>query len=334
MVFQRLFDVMERPLRLAVLETPAGFELNSAWVAGQVATFLEKRFPNLDLEVTVVPARKRGTDFSPDAPGVVAPLFSANVIYLGAGSPTYAVRQLEGSLAWHILAARHRLGAGVAAASAGTLAIGALTLPVYEVFKVGEDVHWKPGLDLLGPFGLSVVWVPHWNNTDGGANLDTSRCFMGESRFAELLGLLPAGMVVIGIEEHTGALLDLQAGTCQVLGRGGVIVLREGQEKRFERGRSFAIEELGAFSLPEPSGDLPAEVWRRVVAAEADRKTVIAVDPPPEVLALLEQRRLARTRRDWRAADRVRDQILMLGWHIRDTPSGPELVPLEDSPEL
>jgi hypothetical protein len=45
-VFHRLFSSLTHPIRLAILETPAGFELNSAWVAGQVADFLEKRLQN------------------------------------------------------------------------------------------------------------------------------------------------------------------------------------------------------------------------------------------------------------------------------------------------
>jgi cysteinyl-tRNA synthetase len=42
----------------------------------------------------------------------------------------------------------------------------------------------------------------------------------------------------------------------------------------------------------------------------------------------MRKRQLARTHRDWHAADTIRDQISDLGWHVRDTPSGPELVPI------
>jgi len=40
-VFEALARVLPTPLRVAVLDTPAGFELNSARVAGRVADFLE-----------------------------------------------------------------------------------------------------------------------------------------------------------------------------------------------------------------------------------------------------------------------------------------------------
>ena len=41
--------------------------------------------------------------------------------------------------------------------------------------------------------------------------------------------------------------------------------------------------------------------------------------------ALLEQRQAARERRDFAAADAIRDQLREAGWLVRDTPEGPEL---------
>jgi subtilisin family serine protease len=328
-IYHRLFTGLDSPIRLAVLETPAGFELNSAWVAGRVATFIEKRLRNFDPQTAVVPARRRDSEFSPDDPDILAPLLSSNVIYMGAGSPTYAVRQLQDTLAWHTLSARHRLGATLVIASASVLAAGALTIPVYEIYKVGEDVHWKAGLDLLGPYGLSLVFVPHWNNNDGGTDLDTSRCFMGLPRFAQLLDLLPDTITVVGIDEHTALALDLNAQTCQVMGRGGVTLLRHSEERRFDsdKDRSFPIAELGSLRTPSESTGIPVDVWEWVRQAAPQTETVVAPAPTSEVLDLAKKRQRARTQLDWRTADRLRDQISSLGWDIRDTPSGPELVP-------
>ena len=47
--------------------------------------------------------------------------------------------------------------------------------------------------------------------------------------------------------------------------------------------------------------------------------------PPPDPAALLEQRQAARERRDFAAADAIRDQLREAGWLVRDTPDGPEL---------
>src|SRR5712691_10851811 len=137
------------PIRACVLETPAGFEPNSARVAGRLADFLRQRLAEFDVQVEVVPARKRGTLLSPDEPQVVAPLLEVNYLVLGPGSPTYAAKQLDGSLAWHAILARHRLGAPLILASAAAIAASAHALPVYEIYKVGEDLGWKAGLNLL-----------------------------------------------------------------------------------------------------------------------------------------------------------------------------------------
>ena len=186
----RLFETIARdlpqPLRIAVLETPAGFELNSERVAGRVADYLRVRLSNYAPQVSVIAARRRETPYSPDSAEISAPLLRAGLIFAGPGSPTYAARQLAGSLAWDRVRARIGSGSSAVFASAAAIAVGQYALPVYEIYKAGHDLHWQPGLDLFGPFGLRVVFVPHWNNSEGGAELDTSRCFMGQARFAEL----------------------------------------------------------------------------------------------------------------------------------------------------
>ncbi len=328
-VLQRL----SLPIRAAVLETPAGFELNSAQVAGRVADFIGRRLQNYRPEVAIVPARKRGTPFSPDEPDIVAPLLDANLIFLGPGSPTYAARQLRGSLAWHTLNARHRLGAAVVLASAATIAASAYALPVYEIYKVGEEVHWYPGLDFFGPYGLSLVFVPHWNNAEGGTELDTSRCFMGRSRFESLLEMLPHNATVVGIDEHTALVISSGSGTGRVIGKGGVTILREGEEWRFGTDAEFPISHLGPFHVPEPQTGIPPQVWQRVLAARAKRANVIEATPSPEVLAIVEEREGARSRKDWASADALRERIEALGWQISDTPQGPELQAKIGSPE-
>jgi hypothetical protein len=328
-VYHWLFDVLDGPIRPAILETPAGFEPNSEWVARQVADFIQERLQNFSPQVTVVPARRRGTEFSPDEPQIVTPILSSNVIFIGPGSPTYAVRQLRDSLAWYMLTARHRLGGAVILASAATLAISAYTLPVYEIYKVGEDLHWQAGLDFFGPFGLSLVFVPHWNNQDGGAHLDTSRCYMGRARFAQLLARLPAEVTVVGIDEHTALIVDLTTEICRLMGRGGVTLLRRGEATHFDSGQSFRLAELGPFCRPDMSAGVPPHIWQqaRAVQVQSPSRKRASLQPSDQVLTLVEERQAARARCDWAAADALRDRIGELGWHIRDTSNGPELIP-------
>ncbi len=325
-----LLQGMDPAPQVAVLETPAGFEPNSAQVAGKVADFFKERLQNHHPRVTVVPARKRNTPFSPDNPDIIAPLLQADVIFLGPGSPTYAVRQLRDTLAWDTLIARHRLGTAVILASAATVAAGAHTLPVYEIYKVGEDLHWHDGLDLLGHYGLPLVFIPHWDNHEGGADLDTSRCFMGQERFARLLALLPEGLTVVGLGEHTALVIDLARESCQVMGLGQVAVLRDGGEKLFRSGQNFALAELGNFRRPNPEEGIPADVWEHVQTVHKTHSSAAPpADPPAEVLSLVEARETARSRREWTTADDLRNQIAALGWQVQDAPSGTEIAPLE-----
>lgn len=328
-VFESLARVLPTPLRVAVLETPAGFELNSERVAGRVADFLAARLQNYRPQVSVVPARARGTRASPDDPELTAPLLRADLLFMGPGSPTYAVRQLTGSLAWRRMIARQRVGATLACASAAVIAISAWALPVYEIYKAGLDLHWQPGLDLFGPYGLKLVFVPHWNNAEGGAELDTSHCFMGAARFESLRGGLPPDATVVGIDEHTALAIDLADGAAAVLGAGDVTVLQAAGEHRFSAGGRFSLAEFGPFAWPEPAAGLPPEVWAEALAvAEEDAVELPAQPVPAEVLALVAERQAARARRDWAASDALRARIAALGWGVRDTPAGAQVEPL------
>lgn len=322
-IYDWLFQRLPASPQVCVLETPAGFELNSDKVAGRVADYLAYRLQNYRPQVTVVPARRRNSPFSPDDPAIVAPLRQAEVIFMGPGSPTYAVRQLQGSLAWDLLVARHRLGCALILASAATLAVSARTLPVYEIYKVGEDLHWQAGLDILGRYGLPVVFIPHWDNYDGGAELDTSRCFMGRRRFEQLAALLPPGLLTVGIDEHTALILDPVQQECRVMGKSGVTLITAAGETQFQSGESFGLEKLGSFHCPAPPTMVSAAVWEMVSVARSQQVAEPAL--PAEVRSLVEARQSARAGKDWAAADRLRAQLAQLGWEVKDTPAGPEV---------
>lgn len=314
--------------RVSILETPAGFQPNSALVASKVGEFLVDRLQEHQPQVTVIPARKRNTAFSPDDPIIVEPMLRSQVLFLGPGSPTYAARNLKDTLAWHSLLSRHRRGAAVVLASAAAICCGMYALPVYEIYKAGEDLHWQPGLDWLSAYGLQLVFISHWNNNEGGAELDTSRCFMGQDRFARLLSMLPPSSVVVGIDEHTALVFDLNARQCLVMGNGAVTIRRHDTETIYQTGRTFPMEELGPFHLLEPpvdgSDDMedPASVEEVEATALQDPATP---SPTQELLDLVARRETARSSRDWVKSDTLRRAIRAGGWEVRDTPSGPEL---------
>jgi hypothetical protein len=351
-VFERVLRHLPMRPRLALLETPAGFELNSARVISRVGEFLVHRLQNYQPQIEIVAARKRGTPFSPDDPQTVAPLLSADLIFMGPGSPTYAVRQLRDSLAWQYLLARHRLGAALVLASAATIAISASALPVYEIYKVGEDLHWKGGLDFFAAYGLDLVFVPHWNNTEGGDELDTRHCFMGEERFTRLMAMLPGDMTIVGLDEKTALLIDPETGQCQVVGAGGVTLLhtghlhkrsaassvleeglqelieqRESHSHYFREGQSFPLSDIGPFRAYHPEANLPSDVWQKALAAARKSEPASPSGPSEEILTWLQEREQARLHKDYQSADSLREKIEQAGWLIKDTPQGAQLNP-------
>ena len=345
-VLDRLLRTLPHSPSICLLETPAGFELNSDQVIRKVADFINVRLQNYQPRVNIVPARKRNSFFSPDDPNLASPLLEADMIFMGPGSPTYAVRQLRNSVTWSYLVARHRLGAALVLASAAAIAISAYSLPVYEIYKVGDDLHWKPGLDFFGPYGLPLVLVPHWNNNDGGKNLDTSRCFMGEQRFADLTSLLPPDQTIIGIDENTALILDLREGQAHVIGQGGVTIARTWNHysdpalkiepgiglkllNTFTNGQAFPLSECCPLVFPKEHEGISQQDWIKALKRFASQKNSSQDHgpsqngPPDEVLEISQKRQQARIQRDWQTSDSLREKIEELGWYVRDTPNGP-----------
>jgi hypothetical protein len=323
-IFESLARLISGPVHVAVLETPAGFELNASIVAGRVGDFLKTRLQNYKPTIDIIPARKKGTEFSPDNLEILKPLLRANIIFMGPGSPTYLARQLQGTLAWDIIRARHRLGATLIFASAATISVGAWVLPVYEIYKVGEDVHTKEGLHIFSDLGMDLSFVPHWNNAEGGTDLDTSRCFVGIERFDQWRKLLPPHNILVGLDEHSGIIMDFEKGACDVHGVSSVSVVKNTSMEIYPAGSSFSLNELGNFNVSDPiEKGIRPDVWEMVVnASKVDDENA----PPDEALELLEQRKDARARKDFAESDRLRGQIAELGWIVQDSKEGQKLI--------
>ncbi|MDE0374839.1 MAG: hypothetical protein OXK16_02605 [bacterium] len=206
-----------RAREVLVLDTPYGFQENAAILSERLTGFFRT---SLVVEAGV--ASYRSARAGPVAlERMLAAVRHARYVFAGPGSPGYALGVWRDT---GLAAALRDLlsgGATVTLASAAALTAGVKTLPVYEIYKVGTDLEWLEGLDLASHLGLEAVVVPHWNNTEG-QGFDTSRCYMGRRRFEILRAQLPDGTGVIGVDEHTAAIIDFGRGTLDVLGAGGV----------------------------------------------------------------------------------------------------------------
>ena len=311
-VHERMFRELTPPVRVAILETPAGFQPNTAVVAGKIGEFLRDKLRNYKPEIAIIPARRKGSAFSPDDADLLAPMLSANYVFLGPGSPTYAVRHLEDTLAYRYLVRRHLQGAALSLASAAAFAISAEVVPVYEVFKVGADPRWVRGLDLLGLYGLEVAIVPHWNNAEGGDEVDTTHGFIGLDRFNELRERLPTSTHIVGIDEHTALVIDPAAGSGLVMGKGTVTLCHADREIVVPSGESFDLDQLGTLR----DAIVPHDFEPEPLAVSAP----IAL--PDGAAELLEQREAARASKQWARSDALRDQLAAMGIIVQDTREG------------
>jgi hypothetical protein len=157
-------------------------------------------------------------------------------------------------------------------ASAAAIAMGRYALPVYEIYKVGEEPHWVEGLNLLAPYGFDLAILSHWNNAEG-ATFDTRYCFMGQPRFDVLEGLLPDSTVVLGIDEYTACVLDLGRNEGRVMGAGVVTIRRNGPEEKLEAGASFSLDRLRSQAAARESRSPPSrapDVAEKVVAGAGE----------------------------------------------------------------
>ncbi|HXQ42994.1 MAG TPA: hypothetical protein VN816_00005, partial [Acidimicrobiales bacterium] len=254
------------PVHGVLLDTPFGFQTNAPEIAARAVAYFRD---SVGATLEVAGIRSAADLAPPHGDAVIARIAAAPFVFSGPGSPTYALRQWRGTLVPAVLAEKLALGGAVTFASAAALALGALSVPVYEVYKVGEDARWVEGLDLLGPLGLPVALIPHYDNAEGGTH-DTRYSYLGEQRLAGLEDELPDGTFVLGVDEHTALCLDLDAGSALVAGHGGVTVRARGRSARIESGQTLPIERLVqmADDLAHPPG--PGAPPPTVTEAPAD----------------------------------------------------------------
>jgi len=248
--------------RAVLLDTPYGFQENAAEISQRTVDYFAQRV-QLAIDIAGFPGPLAVTpadrSTQPTA-AALARLRAADLVFAGPGSPTYALSTWRGSPVPEALADKLAHGGIAVFSSAAALTVGRFSLPVYEIYKVGQPIHWLDGLDLLSPlgFGAHCVVVPHWDNAEGGTH-DTRFCYMGERRLSALEEMLPDDAWVLGIDEHTALVVDLDAGEAAVIGRGGVTVRRRGAADRLTAGTRLPVGDLiAAGRNMTPKGAAPS----------------------------------------------------------------------------
>ena len=221
---RRLTSLLPSPVKAVVLDTPYGFQENAPELATKAVEYFKTSI-NVDLVVAGL-VRLHDTHIAADPVAIergLRALSDADYIFAGPGSPTYALRQWAGSSVARIIIDKLNNGGIVTFASAAALTLGKATVPVYEVYKVGQDVQALDGLDILAAIGINAAVIPHYDNTEG-ANHDTRFCYLGEARLQMFESLLDEDTYVLGVDEHTGLVIDLDAATASVVGNSNVTI--------------------------------------------------------------------------------------------------------------
>jgi cyanophycinase-like exopeptidase len=225
-----------------LLDTPYAFQENAADISARTQAYFAR---SVNLEVDVV---------SPSDPGLtreqvaadIAAIRTSDWVFAGPGSPSYALSKWRDGRVPEALRDRIAAGTGVTIiASAAAAAMGYLAVPVYEIYKVGADPHWLEGLDLLGLLGLKVAVIPHYDNAEGGTH-DTRFCYMGERRLSMIEGQMPPDSAVLGVDEHTALVFDLESEQVEVIGKGAATVRKAGVSTILAAGSSLTLADLTA----------------------------------------------------------------------------------------
>jgi cyanophycinase-like exopeptidase len=343
-------------VRAVFLDTTAGFESNADAITAKAVEYYSHR---LQTELQVVSFRHSERASEADIARAVATLRSANFIFAGPGSPTYALEHWRGSPVWEAVVDAWRRWAVLLFASAASITLGKFALPVYEIFKAGRDPHWVEGLDLLGEIGLDLAIVPHFNDSSGGDNYDSRFCYMGAARFDALQAQLPPDVTILGIDEYTGIRFDPATRQATVIGQGRVTVLANSTRTEYPSGSVIPFSDLQSakrevvhtydggnahfgyeFAETDDAADprdslaafiselksvSPEERIELLARAEAVSRSVADAqqdDPAVLIDLILELRSALRAASRWDLADRARDVLVQLGYEIKDGREG------------
>jgi hypothetical protein len=239
-----LTALLPSPVKAVVLDTPYGFQENAPELASRAVEYFHTSV-NVDIAVAGL-VRLHDTHIAADPVAIergLRTMTDSDYIFAGPGSPTYALRQWAGSNVANIIKSKLANGGIVTFASAAALTLGKATVPVYEVYKVGQDVQILEGLDILSAIGVNAAVIPHYDNAEGG-NHDTRFCYLGEARLELFESMLDSDTYVLGVDEHTGLVINLDTEEAKVVGNGTVTIRLRDKSFVYESGALLPLEVL------------------------------------------------------------------------------------------
>jgi cyanophycinase-like exopeptidase len=224
---QKIIKATGKDLNPLNLSTPYGFQENKDELSAKIEKYFEV---NVGTKVTT-------------SDNLLSDIENSSWAFAGPGSPTYNLKQWKSSGADKALS--NLLGRGsLVLASAAAMSIGNKVMPVYEMYKVGDDPYWLDGLNILeAATGIKAAVIAHYNNAQGGTH-DTRYCFAGQKRMTVLETQLDNEVAILGIDEHTGIAFDLESKSAEVFGKGVITFKRGDSVKTYENKAIVPLSEF------------------------------------------------------------------------------------------
>ena len=287
---RKLTSLLPQPVQAVVLDTPYGFQENAPELASRAQDYFHTSI-NVEIEIAGL-VRLHDTHIAADPVQIERGLrrvANADYIFAGPGSPTYALRQWSGSPVASIITGKLQTGGIVTFASAAALTLGKATVPVYEVYKVGQDVERLDGLDILSAIGINAAVIPHYDNAEGG-NHDTRFCYLGQARLEMFETMLDNDTYVLGVDEHTGLVIDIDAQEATVVGNGGVTLRLRSQSFVYPTGSVLPFSLLqNPFHLLDPGSSATSTKTARIASTESPVQDAPTTSAPSSLEQSLQQ---------------------------------------------
>jgi cyanophycinase len=153
---------------------------------------------------------------SADDQAVAAELLRARLIYLLGGFPHHLGQILQGSRSWQAMRAAYSKGAVIAGSSAGAMVL-------CETYYDPSTSQLHRGLNLVS----GVCMLPH-HETFG-------------KDWAPRVRNKRAGIILVGIDEQTGAINDAAPECWRVRGKGKVTVYQKNAIDQYDEGQAFRL---------------------------------------------------------------------------------------------
>lgn len=203
--------------RVAVIPTASGLEsgMPQRWAEMGLS-----HFGKLGAQVQAAMIISRDDTNKPE---ILDTLRNSNFFYFSGGNPGYVIQIFRDTPAWEIITQAHLNGAVLAGCSAGAMAFGGYTLNIRQAMS-GQIPDWVPALGLLP----NIITFPHFDRMSG---------FLTADRFNAVIESVPAGTIMLGVDEDTALVRTNISGEWLVSGHQTVSVLNApGGVKKYKVG--------------------------------------------------------------------------------------------------